>query len=126
MLNVCTGVTLQGPATLTYPLAQYPYAQGTIVAIDDSNLNYQIQVRMYLRLRRCMLAGCLQASHAQLPPEMLTTLFGQIHTAFLPTWTRILTAFGGNVAAGIVYSQNTGKILPPWRGGTGVHELPQH
>ena len=44
----------------------------------------------------------------------------QIHTDFLATWQRILTAFDGNVAAGIVYSQNTGLVLPPWRGGTGA------
>ena len=28
-----------------YPLAQYPYAQGTILYIDPSNLDYTIQAR---------------------------------------------------------------------------------
>lgn len=44
----------------------------------------------------------------------------QMHAAFLPTWQRILTTFDGYVAAGIVYDGNTGKVLPPWRGGTGA------
>ena len=41
----CTAVTLHGPATLTYRMDQYPYAQGTILNVANSYLTYTIQVR---------------------------------------------------------------------------------
>jgi hypothetical protein len=47
-----------------------------------------------------------------------TAPHAQIHADYVATWQRILNQFGGTVAAGVVYSQNTRKILPPWRGGT--------
>ena len=52
VLDTCRRVTLQGPATLTYPWAQYPYAQGTILSVSSNYLSYTAQV--------CMLACCIQ------------------------------------------------------------------
>lgn len=37
-------MTLQGPATLTYPQAQTPYAQMTVLTIDPTNRLFQMQV----------------------------------------------------------------------------------
>lgn len=43
-LEGCTAVTVHGPATLTYGMAVYPYAQGTILSVTNSYLTYTIQV----------------------------------------------------------------------------------
>lgn len=43
-LQTCTAVTLHGPATLTYRMDQYPYAQGTILNVANSYLTYTVQV----------------------------------------------------------------------------------
>ncbi|CAL8469522.1 g9063 [Coccomyxa elongata] len=44
ILERCTAVTLHGPATLTYRMDQYPYAQGTILSVTNSYLTYTIQI----------------------------------------------------------------------------------
>ena len=43
-LDACQGVTLQGPATLTYLQAQTPYAQMTILSVDPTSTYFQMQV----------------------------------------------------------------------------------
>ena len=45
VLASCRGITLHGAATLTYPKPQYPYAQGTVLAVSADSMNYQVQVR---------------------------------------------------------------------------------
>ncbi|BDA47123.1 hypothetical protein COCOBI_09-5780 [Coccomyxa sp. Obi] len=43
-MEACTAVTLHGPATLTYAMSQYPYAQGTILSVSNSYLTYTIRI----------------------------------------------------------------------------------
>lgn len=42
--DTCTGVTLTGPANLTYIQAQWPFGQGSVVNISSDNLGYTIKV----------------------------------------------------------------------------------
>lgn len=44
VLEHCTAVTLHGPATLTWALDQYPFAQGTILDVTNSYLTFTIKV----------------------------------------------------------------------------------
>ena len=44
VLDSCNGVTLTGPANMTYVQDQWPFGQGTILAIGSDNLNYTIKV----------------------------------------------------------------------------------
>lgn len=45
-LDICTGVTVHGPVTLTAPLSVYPYAQGTFLAVDNVNRKFTVQVSL--------------------------------------------------------------------------------
>lgn len=47
-LGICADVSSGLVYLRRYPLAQYPYAQGTILYVDPSNLQYTVQVRSYL------------------------------------------------------------------------------
>lgn len=58
-LNQCRGVTLHGPATLTYTQSQYPYAQGTIKTVSTDGLQYNIQVS------RALCQSCIQSCVAE-------------------------------------------------------------
>jgi len=44
VLRSCTGVTLHGPATLTYIQSQFPFAQGTVLSVNRATLQYTIKV----------------------------------------------------------------------------------
>lgn len=44
VFDTCNGVTLHGPANLTYTPDQWPYAQGTILNITSDSLGVTIQV----------------------------------------------------------------------------------
>jgi hypothetical protein len=49
----CKNVMWHGPANLTYTQDQLPYAQGTVLAVSDDQVNYAVQVSSAAVQRYC-------------------------------------------------------------------------